>query len=89
MRRLLACVTLLLAMPALADTALFNVKGYTSTNDGIQEFSVLVFDANGTVVATGRGPLTECSDRRVHSRPRTSRDGRSSAEFRIASSSPE
>ncbi len=59
MRRLLACVTLLLAMPALADTALFNVKGYTSTNDGIQEFSVLVFDANGTVVATGNEELLE------------------------------
>ncbi|MDJ0794335.1 MAG: amidohydrolase [Woeseiaceae bacterium] len=59
MRRLLACVTLLLAMPALADTALFNVKGYTSTNDGIQEFSVLVFDANGRVVATGNEELLE------------------------------
>jgi len=38
---------------ALADTALHNIKGYTSTNDGMIEFSVLVFNDDGRVVATG------------------------------------
>ncbi len=59
MRRLLACVLLLLGLPALADTALFNVNGYTSTADGIQRFSVLVFDDDGKVVATGDEDLLE------------------------------
>ena len=36
-----------------ADTALHNVNGYTSTNDGLTTFSVLVFDDAGRVVATG------------------------------------
>ena len=36
-----------------ADTALHNINGYTSTNDGIRAFSVLVFDDEGKVVATG------------------------------------
>jgi predicted amidohydrolase YtcJ len=38
---------------AAADTALYNVVGYTPTVDGVRDFSVLVFDANGKVVATG------------------------------------
>ncbi|MDJ0907969.1 MAG: amidohydrolase [Woeseiaceae bacterium] len=38
---------------AQADTALHNVTGYTSTDTGIQTFSVLVFDDAGRVVATG------------------------------------
>ncbi|MDJ0749715.1 MAG: amidohydrolase [Woeseiaceae bacterium] len=59
MRRLHACLPLLLAMPALADTALVNVNGYTSTNDGIRQFSVLVFDHGGRVVATGDEGLLE------------------------------
>ncbi len=59
MRRLLACVLLLLALPVLADTALFNVNGYTPTADGIQRFSVLVFDNDGKVVATGDEALLE------------------------------
>lgn len=37
----------------LADTVLHNVAGYTSSSSGIVEFSVLVIDANGRVVATG------------------------------------
>ncbi len=40
--------------PALADTALHSITGYTSTADGdIRNFSVLVFDDDGRVVATG------------------------------------
>ncbi len=42
-----------------ADTALHNVTGYTSSNDGIVEFSVLVFDEAGKVVASGDADLLE------------------------------
>jgi hypothetical protein len=38
---------------AQADTALHNISGYTSTNDGIRSFSVLIFDEAGRVIATG------------------------------------
>ena len=45
---------LVLSNPAAyADTAVHNIKGYTSTNEGIKAFSVLVFDDDGKVVATG------------------------------------
>jgi predicted amidohydrolase YtcJ len=43
--------------PALADTALHNINGYTSTNEGIRSFSVLVFDDSGRIVATGAEEL--------------------------------
>ena len=38
---------------SLADTIVHNVQGYTSTDDGIQEFTALVFDDGGKVIATG------------------------------------
>lgn len=44
---------------ATADTVLHNVKGYTLTNDGVVEFSVLVFDTAGRVVSTGDDDLLE------------------------------
>lgn len=47
----------LLYDPAAADTVLHNVNGYTSSNDGIRQFSVLVFDDTGKVVATGGDEL--------------------------------
>jgi len=40
-----------------AETLLYNVNGYTLTNDGIRDFSVLVFDDNGKVLATGDDEL--------------------------------
>lgn len=42
-----------------AETALHNVSGYTSTDHGIVEFSVLVFDDAGRVVVTGDADLLE------------------------------
>ena len=42
-----------------AATALHNINGFTSTNDGIVEFEVLVFDDAGRVVATGDADLLE------------------------------
>ena len=41
------------SVAALADTALYNVVGYTTTADGVRDFTVLVFDDDGKVVATG------------------------------------
>ncbi len=38
---------------AHADTALHNIRAYTSTDDGIRIFSVLVFDDDGRILATG------------------------------------
>ena len=40
-------------LTATADTAVHNITGYTSTDDGMREFSVLVFGADGRIVATG------------------------------------
>jgi len=40
-----------------ADTVLHNVYGYTSSDNGIRAFSVLVFDDAGKVVATGDDSL--------------------------------
>ena len=42
---------------SLADTLVHNVQGYTSTANGIQEFSALVFDDGGKVIATGGDDL--------------------------------
>jgi predicted amidohydrolase YtcJ len=45
---------LMLASPALAaDTALHNIQGYTSSDAGLVNFTVLVFNDQGRVVATG------------------------------------
>ena len=86
MRRLLACLPLLLALPALADTALINVNGYTSTNDGIRQFSVLVFDQEGKVVATGDEEMLEtlAITARVDGRGRTVLPGLTDAHAHVA-----
>jgi predicted amidohydrolase YtcJ len=57
----------------LADTALVNVNGYTSTNEGMQTFEVLVFDDNGRVVALGDADtlLRHADARRVDGAGRT------------------
>ena len=56
---LLAVLAMLASASAIADTALHNVQGYTSSMDGIVEFTVLVFDEDGRVVATGDESLLE------------------------------
>jgi len=50
---------LFLIAPALASsqTALHNVRGYTSTDDGMLEFSVLVFDDDGRIIGNGDATL--------------------------------
>ena len=51
--RFLIALASLLTAAAQADTAVHNVIGYTPTADGIREFSVLIIDADGRIVATG------------------------------------
>ncbi|MGI9235582.1 MAG: amidohydrolase [Woeseiaceae bacterium] len=52
---------------ATADTWLHNVAGYTSTAKGIRNFSVLVFDDGGKIVAIGDDGLLDGSpaDKRI------------------------
>lgn len=52
---------------AAADTWLHNIVGYTSTAWGTREFSVLVFDDDGRVIATGDNGLLAGSpdDKRI------------------------
>lgn len=52
-----ALLVLTTTFDAHSDTAFYNIKGYTSTNDGMQSFSVLVFDDAGRVLATGDDTL--------------------------------
>ena len=59
----LALVSLLAWTATSADTALHNINGYTSSDDGLVTFSVLVFDDAGRVIATGdEGLLDEYAD---------------------------
>ena len=48
-----------LCAAAAADTALHNVAGYTSSDDGLRKFSVLVFDDGGKIVAVGDDALLQ------------------------------
>ena len=48
-----AVLAMLASASVIAGTALHNVHGYTSSTDGIVKFSVLVFDDDGRVIATG------------------------------------
>ena len=50
---------LALVVPAtsLADTLIHNMQGYTSTDAGMHEFTVLVFDDDGRIVSTGGDEL--------------------------------
>lgn len=49
----LALGLLALARLSVADTALHNVTGYTSTDNGLTTFSVLIFNDDGRIIATG------------------------------------
>ena len=86
MRRLLACASLLLMNPAIADTALFNVNGYTSSDDGIKQFSVLIFDRSGRVIATGDDGLMQqhAFAERVDGKGRTVLPGLTDAHAHVA-----
>ncbi len=49
----------LLSAHAFAQTVLHNITGYTSTNDGIREFTVLVVGSDGRIVTTGDADILE------------------------------
>lgn len=57
--RALAILLALAAPDAGADTVLHNINGFTSTDDGIVEFSALVIDNAGRVAATGDAGLLQ------------------------------
>ena len=58
--KLLLVITLLALHPlAMAATALHNVNGYTSTDDGVVKFNVIVFGDDGRVIAVGDDALLE------------------------------
>lgn len=65
--RFLIALACLLTAAASADTAIHNITGYTPTGDGIRDFSVLVFGADGRIVATGDESLLDGipEDRRI------------------------
>ena len=69
-----------------AETALHNISGYTSTDHGIVEFSVLVFDDAGRVVVTGDADLLEqhADARHIDGRGRTVLPGLIDAHAHVA-----
>ena len=71
-KRLIASLLLIAPALAMAGTALHNVNGYTSSDDGIIEFSVLVVDDEGRVAATGDESVLQ----RFPHAPRIDGDGR-------------
>ena len=60
-RRFLVLVTLAVVCTTTghADQAIFNVRGYTPSETGILEFSVLVIGEDGRIIATGDEQLLE------------------------------
>ena len=50
-------LALLIIEPAAAETIVHNVNGYTPTDNGIVEFSTLVFDDSGRIITTGDDEL--------------------------------
>jgi len=56
---IVATVALVAGTTARADTAIHNIAGYTSSDEGIVEFSVLLFDDAGRIIATGDNALLE------------------------------
>ena len=86
--RLLLAITMLTLQPlAVAATALHNANGYTSTENGIVEFEVLVFDVDGRVVAAGSEELLEQYPRasRIDGGGRTILPGLTDAHAHVAS----
>ena len=54
---------LLLPAASIADTLVHNMQGYTSTDSGMHEFTALVFNNDGRILATGdEDLLTEYAD---------------------------
>lgn len=55
--------SLLLPAASIADTLVHNMQGYTSTDSGVHEFTALLFNDDGRIIATGdEDLLTEYAD---------------------------
>lgn len=60
MKLTLLCIAIAATPSALAaETALHNINGFTSTDDGLVQFDVLVFNDDGRIVATGSDDLLD------------------------------
>ena len=55
--RLLLALGIFFSFAASANTAIHNVTGYTSSAEGIREFSVVIVGSDGKIVATGDDSL--------------------------------
>ena len=54
-----AAAALTAATAVAAETLVHNINGFTSTDDGLVEFDVLVFDDDGRILATGDDDLVD------------------------------
>ena len=66
-------VVAFLADSAIAETAIYNVRGYTSSDTGMRQFSTLIFADDGKVIATGNADLLQKYEnaRRINGAGRT------------------
>ncbi|MCH7537220.1 MAG: amidohydrolase [Proteobacteria bacterium] len=80
-------VVAFLADSANAQTAIYNVRGYTSSDAGIRQFSTLIFADDGKVIATGNAELLEKHEnaRRINGAGRTLLPGLIDAHAHVSS----
>ena len=76
-----------LADSANAETALYDVRGYTSSDAGMRQFSTLIFADDGKVIATGNADLLEKYEnaRRINGAGRTLLPGLIDAHAHVSS----
>ena len=72
---------------ANAETAIYNVRGYTSSDAGMRQFSTLIFADDGKVIATGNAELLEKHEnaRRINGAGRTLLPGLIDAHAHVSS----
>ncbi|MCH8100954.1 MAG: amidohydrolase [Proteobacteria bacterium] len=80
-------VVAFLADSANAQTAIYNVRGYTSSDAGMRQFSTLIFADDGKVIATGNAELLEKYEnaRRINGAGRTLLPGLIDAHAHVSS----
>ena len=80
-------VVAFLADSAIAETAIYNVRGYTSSDAGMRQFSTLIFADDGKVIATGNADLLQKYEnaRRINGAGRTLLPGLIDAHAHVSS----
>ena len=80
-------VVAFLADSAIAETAIYNVRGYTSSDTGMRQFSTLIFADDGKVIATGNADLLQKYEnaRRINGAGRTLLPGLIDAHAHVSS----